>query len=311
MSSEISASRAASDEFCNCSPVKTLGGRHGSRKRQRECAGRYRRALNLHPFLPFFLTRKKFRGSVSLPFPFRFFKMSKVPAALNPTEEDISLLLAAQTHIGTKKRRQADGPLHLQASCRRYPPAQHRQRPGRRSFSPARVLAAIENPADICVISGRQYGHRAVLKFAAQTGATAIAGRLHARFVHQLHHPLVQGAPCDRRHRPPRPTTRPSARLRTSTSPASRSSTRDSPLKFVDVAIPRVMPDMFFYRDPEEVEREQQEAAAAAQAAKETAEPAAENTEVQADVPLAVAANLATETGNVDCPAEGAQDWAA
>ena len=38
-------------------------------------------------------------------------------------------------------------------------------------------MAAIENPADICVISARPYGHRAVLKFAANTGATAIAGR--------------------------------------------------------------------------------------------------------------------------------------
>jgi small subunit ribosomal protein SAe len=36
---------------------------------------------------------------------------------------------------------------------------------------------AIDNPADICVISARPYGQRAVLKFAAHTGAVAIAGR--------------------------------------------------------------------------------------------------------------------------------------
>ena len=41
----------------------------------------------------------------------------------------------------------------------------------------ARVLAAVENPADIVVISSRTYGHRAGLKCAANTGATAIAGR--------------------------------------------------------------------------------------------------------------------------------------
>lgn len=41
----------------------------------------------------------------------------------------------------------------------------------------ARIIAAVENPADICVISARPYGQRAVLKFAAHTGATAIAGR--------------------------------------------------------------------------------------------------------------------------------------
>lgn len=41
----------------------------------------------------------------------------------------------------------------------------------------ARIIAAVDNPADICVISARPYGQRAVLKFAAHTGASAIAGR--------------------------------------------------------------------------------------------------------------------------------------
>ena len=41
----------------------------------------------------------------------------------------------------------------------------------------ARIIAAIDNPADIAVISARPYGQRAVLKFAAHTGAVAIAGR--------------------------------------------------------------------------------------------------------------------------------------
>lgn len=41
----------------------------------------------------------------------------------------------------------------------------------------ARMLVTIDNPADIAVISARPYGQRAVLKFAAHTGAAAIAGR--------------------------------------------------------------------------------------------------------------------------------------
>lgn len=41
----------------------------------------------------------------------------------------------------------------------------------------ARAIAAVENPADVYVISSRPYGQRAVLKFAAHTGATPIAGR--------------------------------------------------------------------------------------------------------------------------------------
>lgn len=41
----------------------------------------------------------------------------------------------------------------------------------------ARAIAAIENPADVYVISSRPMGQRAVLKFARHTGATPIAGR--------------------------------------------------------------------------------------------------------------------------------------
>jgi small subunit ribosomal protein SAe len=41
----------------------------------------------------------------------------------------------------------------------------------------ARAIAAIENPADVVVVSGRAYAQRALLKFAAHTGATPIFGR--------------------------------------------------------------------------------------------------------------------------------------
>jgi len=83
---------------------------------------------------------------------------SKQPAILNPTPEDISLLLAAQTHIGTKNcekamlpyvhKRRADG-IHLINIGKTW----------EKIVFAARVLAAVENPADICVISGRTYGH--------------------------------------------------------------------------------------------------------------------------------------------------------
>ena len=41
----------------------------------------------------------------------------------------------------------------------------------------ARAIAAIENPGDVFVVSSRPYGQRAILKYAAATGAVAIAGR--------------------------------------------------------------------------------------------------------------------------------------
>lgn len=41
----------------------------------------------------------------------------------------------------------------------------------------ARAIVAIEHPSEVFVISSRLHGQRAVLKFAAHTGATPIAGR--------------------------------------------------------------------------------------------------------------------------------------
>lgn len=86
------------------------------------------------------------------------------------------MLLAAQAHIGNKNanhqmgayvyKRRTDGVniVNLQKTWEKLVFA-------------ARIIAAIENPADVAVISARPYGQRAVLKFAQYTGATAIAGR--------------------------------------------------------------------------------------------------------------------------------------
>lgn len=41
----------------------------------------------------------------------------------------------------------------------------------------ARAIAAVKEPSDVCVISSRPFAQRALLKFAAHTGATPIVGR--------------------------------------------------------------------------------------------------------------------------------------
>merc|ERR1712036_64565 len=165
---------------------------------------------------------------------------------------------------------------------------------------------AIENPADICVISSRVTGQRAILKFASATGATPIAGRFTpGAFTNQ-----IQAAFREPRLlivTDPRADHQPVTESSYANVPIIAFCNVDSPTSFIDMAIPcnnksansiglmwwflarevlrlrgsisrelqwDVMPDLFFYRDPEEAEKEEQQrqetlaqAAAQAQAA--------------------------------------------
>ena len=102
--------------------------------------------------------------------------MSQFPTALQPSSEDVQKLLAAQTHIGTRNlshqmeqyiwKRRNDGVyiLDLNKTWQKLQLA-------------ARIIAAVENPAEVCVVSARPWGHRAILKYARYTGATPVEGR--------------------------------------------------------------------------------------------------------------------------------------
>jgi small subunit ribosomal protein SAe len=91
-------------------------------------------------------------------------------------EMDISMMLAAKVHLGTK---------NCDFQMERY--ISRRQNTGiyvinlgktwEKMVLAARVIAAIENPQDVCVLSARTYGQRAVLKFCEHTGCKALAGR--------------------------------------------------------------------------------------------------------------------------------------
>ncbi|KAF1811865.1 ribosomal protein S2 [Eremomyces bilateralis CBS 781.70] len=101
---------------------------------------------------------------------------SNLPSIFNATNQDIEMLLAAQAHIGTKNMQ-----VHMEPYLWKTRPdginVLNLSKTWEKIVLAARIIVAVDNPADICAISARPYGQRAVLKFAAHTGSTAIAGR--------------------------------------------------------------------------------------------------------------------------------------
>jgi len=99
---------------------------------------------------------------------------------LAPTEEDIKRCLAAEVHLGTKNCTHAMSDYMAGRLIDKEEKVVHvldLEKFWDKLILAARVIVAVEDPSDVCVISARPSGKRAVIKYAHYTHASQLPDR--------------------------------------------------------------------------------------------------------------------------------------
>jgi len=97
-------------------------------------------------------------------------------AGKDQRDEDLALMLAAGCHIGTHNCSEKMKP-YIYTRNKEGIYYMHLSKTWEKLMIAARIIAAIDNPQDVLVISNRAYAQRAILKFATYTKANYFGGK--------------------------------------------------------------------------------------------------------------------------------------